>query len=78
MLKVAGALMIVGGAALGLYVGVWLCFIGGIVDVITEIRAEQLNALNVAIGIAKTMFAGLFGWLSAFAMIVPGMVLLDK
>ena len=32
--------LIVGGIVLGLYVGVWVCFVGGIVDVIKccEIR----------------------------------------
>lgn len=73
---IIGVVMIVIGAILGLYVGVWLCFIGGIVDVITEVRAEHLSAVGIAIGIAKVLFSGLAGWLSACLLIVPGYAIL--
>ena len=56
------------GVALAAYVGVWVCFIGGIVDVIEAIRAETLIAMDVAIGVAKVMFAGVLG---ALAGVVP-------
>ena len=67
-----GFAMIATGIILGIYVGVWHCFIGGIVDVIQQIRAEELKALSVAIGIAKILFAGAAGWLSALIFIIPG------
>lgn len=70
--KILGFLMLVGGALLGLYVGVWVCFIGGIVDVITEVRAVTMVPMNIAIGIAKVMFSGFFGWLVAILICVPG------
>ena len=42
----------------GLYVGIWVMFIGGICQVIEQIRAEDMVALKVAIGVARVMFAG--------------------
>ena len=69
---ISGVILMVLGAILGLYVGVWLCFIGGIIDVIEQIRAEHLEATVIAIGIAKILFAGLFGWISAALLMVPG------
>ena len=73
---IVGCLMCVGGLILGLYVGLWVCFIGGIVDVIGEIRADHLVAMNVAIGIAKVLLASFFGWVSAMVLALPGYVML--
>jgi len=73
-----GILLMFAGACLGAYVGVWVCFIGGIVDVVTEIRAVDLSAMNVAIGIAKVFFAGVAGWLSAIGLILPGYVMVQS
>jgi len=75
MTQLIGLLMCVLGLLVGLYVGVWWAFIGGIVDVITEIRAADMSAINIAIGIAKVMFAGFFGYLSAIVLIIPGLAL---
>lgn len=75
---VFGVLLVLGGIAFGLYAGLWWAFIGGIVDVITEIRAPELSAMNVALGIAKVLFAGAIGGLSAFLLIVPGAALVKS
>ncbi|WP_083570006.1 hypothetical protein [Nitrosospira sp. Nsp11] len=68
--------MCIAGVATGLYAGVWWAFIGGIMDVITEIRADELDAMNIAIGIAKVMFAGAIGSFSAMVLFVPGLALI--
>lgn len=70
--QIFGLLMIVFGIIAGLYVGIWVCFIGGIVGVISEVRAEHLSAVNVAISVAKVVLAGLAGWISAMPLIIPG------
>jgi hypothetical protein len=75
--KVIGLLLVLAGFAFGLYAGVWWAFIGGIVDIINEVRAHELSALNVAIGVAKIFFAGLIGWFAAMLLIVPGLAFLD-
>lgn len=77
MEKIIGVLLIIGGIVLGLYVGVWVCFVGGIVQIIEQIRADNLIALQVGIGIAKMVFAGVAGWLSAIMLILPGVALID-
>ncbi len=73
---ITGIVLMVLGAILGLYVGLWVCFIGGIVDVIDQIRAENLEAMVVAWGIAKVIFAGFFGYLSAAVLMLPGYALI--
>lgn len=70
-------IMILGGLVLGAYVGIWLCFIGGIVDVIGAIRAPELVAIDVAIGVGKFVFSGIAGTLCMYCLLIPGMVLLS-
>jgi hypothetical protein len=78
MKAVIGIIMIVAGIALGLYAGLWWAFIGGIVDVINEIKADDLSATGVAIGVAKVLFAGFVGYISGAVLAVPGYFMVVK
>jgi hypothetical protein len=72
-----GLLLAIVGVFLGLYVGGWLCFIGGICDIINEIKADDLVALNVAIGAAKVFGCTIAGGVSATVFIAPGVTLMN-
>lgn len=64
MKKVIGILIAIVGIALGIYVGVWLMFVGGIVQIINSIN--PINGLGIALGIARIIFCevgGLIAWL---------------
>lgn len=78
MKMLIGVLMVVAGVVLGLYVGGWICFIGGIVDVIQAIRAESLIAIDVAVGVGKVFFAGVAGWLSFALLGIPGIAIFQS
>lgn len=69
---IIGLLMILTGAALGVYLGIWWAFIGGIIDVIRGATATNVDAMMVALGVAKVFFSGLIGWCSAAVLIIPG------
>lgn len=75
MKMILGVLLIVAGIAFGAWAAVWWAFIGGIVDVIREVRAPNLDAMNVATGVAKVIFAGAIGWLAAMVAVLPGYAL---
>lgn len=68
----------VSGLIVGAYVGIWVCFIGGIVDVISQIRAEHLSPLAIAVGVAKVFFAGVAGYISAACLILPGYFMIQE
>jgi hypothetical protein len=79
MKDVIGVIIIVLGIILGLYVGVWFCLIGGIVQTIEAVRANPISSMDVAIGIARIFFSGLAGWCSFFMVWAIGIsVLGDK
>ena len=75
MKSTLGVLMMIAGVAFGLYAGLWWAFIGGIVDVIHAIRAPELVAMDVAIGVAKVIFAGSIGGVSGIIAVFPGYAL---
>lgn len=71
-----GLLLIAGGICLGAWAGIWWAFVGGIVDVINEVRAAELNAMNVAVGVAKVMFAGVIGVGLGTVAVLSGLALM--
>ena len=78
MKNLLGLLMIIGGVALGLYVGLWLMFIGGIVGIIEIVQSGEIEALPIALNIAKVFFATFVGTVSAYTLIVPGFLLMTE
>jgi len=76
MRNIIALLLIIGGIILSLYVGIWVCFIGGITALISEIRAEHLEAMDVAFSIARIAFSGGIGSLAG-AIFIPGLLLRD-
>lgn len=74
-----GIILIIVGVLCGLFVGIWLCLIGGIVQIIKQIQnPEGVEAIKVAIGIARIVCTGFAGWLSASIFILPGVALIHK
>ncbi len=57
MKSVLKVVLIIGSIALGLYVGIWLMLIGGIVQIVNGIN--PLNGLDIALGICRVLFCEL-------------------
>ena len=72
-----GFILILAGIAFGLWAGVWWAFIGGIVDIINEVKSADVSALNIAIGVVKIVFAGAIGWVAGFIAILPGWLMIE-
>jgi cation transporter-like permease len=65
------------GIALGIYLGIWWALIGGIATVVREVRSPNLDALALACGVAKILFASAIGWLSACILVIPGVAMIS-
>ena len=70
--EIIGIILVLSGIILGLYLGVWICFIGGIVQVVSAFKQEEIEALSVAVGILRTISASFVGFASAALLIMPG------
>jgi len=76
MKTLLGLTLIILAIPMALYVALWLCFIGGIVDVIQGIKASPINAMDIAIGLARFFCTALAGWFTFGALLLPGIGLL--
>lgn len=72
---VIGSLIIIAGILGGAYVGIYLMFIGGIIQLINVIRATVLIPSDVAIGIAKILFCELAGLIPVVGILVGGVLI---
>lgn len=56
-------ILLIASAALGLYVGAYLLFICGIVDIIDQVKAPVTDSFTIAISVVKIVIAAPVGWL---------------
>ena len=57
MKKFLKILLVVGSIVLGLYVGLWLMFIGGIIQIANNIN--PIDGLQIALGVCRIIFSGI-------------------
>jgi len=67
-----GILFIVGGILLGLWLGLWVCFIGGIVQIVEACKADPVSAFGIAFGVVRILIASLVGWITFLVCAVIG------
>lgn len=77
MTKFIGYILIIAGFFFGMYAAIWWALIGGLMDIIYAIRADELVMSNVFIGGAKMFFSSIIGYAAAFLLVGPGMVLVQ-
>ena len=75
--KILGLTIIVAGVVFGTYIGVWVLFVGGIIDIVGQIRAPILEAPILAHGIASVVFAGPVGTLLVGLFMFIGLMVID-
>ena len=76
MKNLIGCLICLAGIAIGIYVGVWLMFILGIVQIIEAVKVTHVNAMGIALGIARVILSGFVGWLIGLGIFGLGVALL--
>lgn len=75
---IAGLGVCVASVLGGVYVGIWLCFIGGIVDIVNGFNHDPMQAMQMAIGVAKFFFSGIAGWVTFIFGIALGKGLISQ
>ena len=68
MKQIIGILIAIIGIILGIYVGVWLMFVGGITQIVNSIN--PLNGLGIALGILRIAFCGIGVTIAQLGMIM--------
>jgi len=78
MLKtILGGLLITLGVGLGLYFGLWVCFIGGIMGIANAIDSHTITSSIVAWNVIKIILAGFVGGIVFYIPSALGMILIS-
>ena len=64
IMGIIGIILCLGSVVFGLYMGLWVCLVGGIVMVVEAVKADPVNSMGIALGIVRVLLASLIGWLS--------------
>ena len=79
-MKILGVLLIITGIVLGLYLGIWVMFIGGIITLVSQIPElgnGNVDGVTIGLGILRIMFATAVGIIGGLIPIGIGLGLLD-
>jgi hypothetical protein len=68
--QLIAVLIMLASVCFGAYMGIWWSLIGGIIDIITQIKADQLDGYIVGVGVVKILLFQLVGFFSA----LPGLL----
>jgi len=60
--SIIGLIFFAIGVIGGVYFGLWVCFVGGIVDIIHGFQSEPWAATQIAFGVLKFFVSSLVGW----------------
>lgn len=72
MRKILQVLIVIATIILGLYVGIWLMFAGGIIQIVNAIN--PLDGIEIAIGICKVVFCEMAGVIPAIGFFIAGIL----
>jgi dTDP-4-dehydrorhamnose reductase len=59
-------LLFVAALIAGLYVAIWLCLVGGIIQVVQACQETPINAVHLAYGIVRVLCTSLAGTITFF------------
>lgn len=76
--KLAGVALILLGVVLGLYVGLYLMFIGGIVQIVGAFGKDPISGWDIAWGIVRVIFSGAVGEGCALFVAILGAAMCDS
>ena len=77
ILKGLGWLLIVTGIVIGLYVGGWVCLVGGITDIVVEVRAGPVDATSLIWELVGVLLTGIGCLFAGGAVFLAGHELID-
>lgn len=77
---VLGIVGVIAAILLGLYLGLWVCFIGGGLDIVYEIvnifNGDEVSGLAILWGVIKMCIASVVGYLSFIILFIPSIMAL--
>jgi hypothetical protein len=73
-----GIILVIAGLCVGIFAGFWWAFVGGIIQVVDAVKVTPVEAIDLALGIARIVFAGFIGTVTAMIAVFPGWAMLNR
>ena len=61
----------------GLYIGLWVCVVGGVAAIINGIGTDPMNGVMVGLGVLRFTSAGIVGMISFFVLWASGLSIIN-
>lgn len=75
--NIVGISLMIIGIVLGCYLGIWVMFIGGILEIAHAIDIHQVTTVLIATNIIKMFFSGFIGVFIGFVGVGIGMAITE-
>jgi len=75
MRTIIGVVVCVSSVIIGLYLGIWVMLIGGIVQIVQSVT-PTVEALGIAIGIVRVLLTSVVSWVSFYFLLGLGLSIL--
>ena len=77
MNKIISIGIVILGIVLGLYLGLWVMFVGGILGIAQAVDSGTITAMIVAWNLIKIVLASVVGYIIIFVSIILGRLIAD-
>lgn len=78
MKKIMAIAIAIVSIILALYTGIWVMFIGGILQIIEGIKSDPTNGGMIATGLLKWLFCGISEFIAIIGLVVAYLVAFGK
>lgn len=76
--KLGGILIVLAGVLLGIWLGIVVMLVGGIIQGVHGVTAHPVNGTDIGWGVVRVLFSGFVGWVSGLLVVAVGMSAYDE
>jgi len=77
MLQLLGILCVLSAFIVGIWLGIFVMLIGGIIQFVQAFQVNPISAYEIACGLVRVFCSGIVGWLSFGVLLAFGVALLQ-
>lgn len=78
MRNMIGVIMICTGIIFGAYLGIWVGFVGGIIQIVNAFQMDPISGMEIGIGVLRIIFCELLFAVGFLLPFIIGSWLIDK
>lgn len=73
--KTATIALVVAFISAAIYLGLWVCLVGGIVSIVEAVKKTPVSSMGIALGILRVLLTGVAFWACIAISAITGKIL---